>query len=75
MLLLNECLQCVELLFPETAMLVQPPSGGLEQPSGQPAIGDTAFFHTHDQSSVLEDAQMFGNRGCGDVERLPEIAD
>jgi hypothetical protein len=74
-LLLNKCLQCVELLFPETAMLVQPLSGGLEQPSRKPAISDTAFFHAYDQSSVLEDAQMFGNRGRGDVERLPEIAD
>jgi hypothetical protein len=75
MLLLNKRLQCVELLFPETTMFVQPPSGGLEQPSRKPAIGNTAFFDAHDQSSVLEDPQVFGNRGCGDVERLPEIAD
>ena len=74
MLLLNKCLQGVELLFPETAMLVQPLGGGLEQPSRKPAIGDTAFFHTRDQPGVLEHSKMLRNRGRGDVERFPEIA-
>ena len=75
MLLLNKCLQAVELLFPEGTVRVQPLRGGLEQPSGQPAIGDTAFLHAHDEPSGFEHPQMFGNRGRGNVEWFPEIAD
>jgi hypothetical protein len=74
MLLLNKCVQGVELLFPETAMLVQPFGGGLEQPSRQSAIGDTAFLHAPDQPGVLEDPEMLRNRRRRDVERFPEIA-
>jgi hypothetical protein len=74
MLLLNKCVQGVKLLFPEAAMPVQPLGGRLEQPPRKPAIGDTTFFHAHDQPGVLEDPQMLRNRGRRDVERFPENA-
>jgi hypothetical protein len=75
LLLLNKCVQRVELLFPETAVLVEPLGGGLEQPSRKPAIRDTPFLHPDDEAGVLEDPKMFRNGGCGDIERFPEIAD
>ena len=74
MLLLNKCLESVELLFPEAAMPVQPVGGSLEQPSSQSAIGDPALLHAHDQPGGLEDPEMLRNRGRRDVERFSEIA-
>jgi len=59
MLLLNKCVQGVELLLPKAAMSVQPLGGGLELPRREPAIGETAFPDALDQTSVLEDPEMF----------------
>jgi len=59
MLLLNKCMQGVELLFPEAATFVQPLGGGLELPPREPAIGETAFFDALDQAGVFEDPEMF----------------
>jgi hypothetical protein len=75
MLLLKKCVQAIELLFPETAVFVQPLRGGLEYASSQPAIRDAALLHAFDQAGVLEHSQMLGDGGRRDVERLSEIAD
>lgn len=74
MLLLNERLQGVELLFPEAAMLLQPPCRRSQHPSRQATVRHASFLHAYDQPGGLQHAEVFRDGWSGDVERLAEVA-
>jgi hypothetical protein len=62
--------QGIELLFPEGAVLVDPSGGILHGLGSEAAAVDAAVDFALEKSRGFEDAQVFGNRRQGNIERL-----
>jgi hypothetical protein len=62
--------QGIELAFPEGAVLFDPSGGILHGLGSEAAAVDAAVDFALQKSRGLEDAQVFGNRRQGNIERL-----
>ena len=55
--------ECVEIVFPEPAILREPIQRIPHRFGGKPAMMDAAFLAAIDQSGAFQYAQVFGDRG------------
>ncbi len=67
--------QGIELVFPETAVLLNPGGGLLHRRGGEAATMHAAVNLTREKAGGLEDAQMLRDSGEGDVEGLSQLGD